>query len=254
MAGFLYFKPNQMRRATIDDAREWGLEYAFTSAIQSVTCMTHTPTSTAGQVFGDPARHDEGRIKMDLGTQEWVKMPAAKHGELYLGYWKDHKPTPEDLQRQSQLGGYYQVMLDGHRWLSPVVQLFDEAYERFNTALPARMALDDEGNVVPGDVAAEYIHLYELVKDYAAAMQSEKLFEYFAALSLDRVCNDAARLLQANYVVDLSEIVALGLWQINRDECQQASLMILGAIDYVNYVRWHEAAKKKTPSLVTAGG
>jgi hypothetical protein len=253
--GFLYFVPGFTRPITFKEVRTFCLGYAFESGPQSGQCAINTPTGTAGMIFADKARHAEGRVKMDMENQVWRKMPRPGQQDVYVGYWKDAKPGPDDLKREKQVGGYQVAMLDGSRWTVPLVMMFEKTSEQLLSGLPTKMALDDQGEVVAGDVIDRYQFLYDAMSDYAAAMQAGKLIELLEALPLSKVCKDARTLLAANYIVDLPEIHALDIWQMIRpEECMEAVAIILAAIDYATFNEWDTVKKNRTPSPAAAVG
>lgn len=250
--GFLYFVPSYTRPISLKEIRTFGLGYAFESNVQSGQCAIHTPTGTAGMIFADQTRHAEGRVKMDVENQVWAKLPRPGQQDVYVGFWKDTKPAPDSLARAKQVSGYQVGMQDGSKWTVPLVRYFEKTSEQLLSGLPTKMALDDQGEVVAGDVIDRYQFLFDAMSDYAAAMQAGKLIELLESLPLSRVCRDARTLLAANYIVDLPEIQALDIWQMTRpDECMEAVAIILAAIDFANFNEW-DSAKKKTPSLATA--
>jgi hypothetical protein len=256
VSGFLYFAPGISRTVTPDLVKAFGLGYAFEGRVQSGQCANHTPTGTAGTVFADPSRVPDGRVKMDMENQSWRKMPRPGQQDVYVGYWRDSKPGPEQLKRSKRVGGYEVTMVDGSRWTIPLVMHFEKTREELLSGLPTKMALDDNGDVVCGDVIDRYQFLFDAMSDYAAAMQAGKLIELLESLPLSRVCRDARTLLQANYVVDLPEIHALDIWQLSRaDECMEAVAILLAAIDFATFNEWDSIKKKKeTPSPAAAVG
>lgn len=246
MSGFLYFVPKFSRQVTLKDIKTWCLGYAFESAVRGGICQNNTPTKTQGTIFADPGRHDEGRIKMDMDAQVWRKMPRPGQEDVYIGYWKDSPPGPDDLKRANQLGGYQLKLADGKQWLIPVVRLFDEAAGELRSNLPSYIDVDDNGNPKPGQVVPLYAHLEDLTAPFAEAMISspDTNFEDVDIYRAARV------LLQVNYVVDMIEIAQA---KVLTDE-QMAHSIIAAAIDWPSYLRWQKVSKKKEPSLVTASG
>lgn len=251
---FLYYRAQQTRNVTTKDVTAWGLTYAFENNPLTCVCHNNTPTGSAGVVFADAARVGEARVKMDMENQVWKKMPRPGQPDVYVGYWKDARPTPEKLARRQMLNGFTLTMRDKSQWRVPLVRFLDKGSDSLVSGLPTSVGLDDNGEFAAGDVVEEYAYLYELMGKYAANMQAGTLVDLFESLSMKDLCSDAKRLLQANYVVDAAEISQLKLWQVSRDECVEANAIILAAIDYQNYHDWEEASKKKTPSLVAVAG
>lgn len=246
MSGFLYFRPNLSRPVNLKDVKAWGLGYAFENSPQSGTCANLTPTQTAGQVFGDAARHDEGRIKMDMEAQTWRKMPRPGQDDVYIGYWKDAPPGPQDLARANQLGGYLVQLADGNQWQVPVVRMFDEASGQPRSNLPSYLDVDEDGKPIPGQVIPLYAHLWDLTAPFAEQMLSDGGPE----VSTDDIYQAAKTLLQVNYVVDMIEIVQAHLLTTE----QLAHNIVAVAVDWPTYLKWREVSKKKIPSPAIVAG
>jgi len=239
MAGFLYFKPHTTRNVTLAEAAAWGLGYAFEREPLSCACMANTPTGGAGVVFADPRRHADGGIKMDMDAQVWRKMPAAKHPELYIGYWKDAVPEPVDLARKNQLLGYKVELADGNRWEVPVVRSFDMGAEALQSNLPSYLDVDDNGNLVPGQVMPLYAHLWELTTPFAEQMLADQYSG--PEVTVEEIRAAACRLLQVNYVVSAAEIAVIHLLTTE----QLAHNIVAVAIDWPTYCQWRETCVQK---------
>ena len=248
MAGFLYFKPHTTRNVTLAEAAAWGLGYAFEREPLSCACMANTPTGGAGVVFADPRRHADGGIKMDMDAQVWRKMPAAKHPELYIGYWKDAVPEPVDLARTQQLSGYSLRLADGNSWIVPTVRLFDESAGVLRTNLPCYIDIDEAGKPVNGQPLSAYSHLWDLTAPFAEEMLADG--ESPREATQEEIENTARTLLQTNYVVDWPEIAAAHVLTNQ----QMAHNIVAVAVDWPTYLRWREVSKKKTPSPVISDG
>lgn len=254
MSGFLYFRPQQTRNVTPEDVTAWGLAYAFEAPPLSRVCHNNTPTGQAGVVFAEESRQEAGCVKMDMDGQEWELMVRPGQSDIYIGYWKDALPTAADLVRSNLIGGFRLRMRDGMEWLCPLVVSFDGTSESLGTPLPARFELNENGEPRAGAVVAEYAYLYELMSEHAGHMTAGTLEKFFDDMPMPKLCRDAAQLLQTNYVVGLSEIEALNLWQIRGDDCREASTIVLSAIDYGTYSTWEQSTQKKTPSLAAVAG
>lgn len=246
MSGFLYFVPKFCRPVTLKEVKTLGLGYAFENAPQSGVCHNNTPTKSQGSVFGDKTRHGDGQIKMDMENQVWRKMPRPGQEDVYIGYWRDSPPGPDDLKRSNQLGGYLLKLADGRQWMIPVVRLFDETAGELRSNLPSYIDVDDSGNPKPGQVVPLYAHLWDLTAPFAEQMLSDSANE----VANEDIYKAARTLLQANYVVDMIEIAQA---KVLTNE-QMAHNIVAVAVDWPTYLRWKEVSKKKTPSLVTASG
>jgi hypothetical protein len=230
------------------EVKAWGLGYAFDKPPASGVCQGNTPSGTVGSVFGDPTRHEDGSIKMDMEAQVWRKMPRPGQQDMFLGYWKESVPEPKDLARANQLTGYMLKLADGNDWLIPVVKIFSESDGTHRSNLPAYLDVDDEGKPVAGSVMPIYAHLEELTAPFAEQMFSDKVDD--SSITKEDIDLAARTLLQTNYVVDLIEIAAIHLLSYHEQSHQIVSL----SIDWPGYLRWKETLKKKEPSLATVGG
>lgn len=226
----------------------WGLGYAFEGVPLSREIHNKTPSGGAGILFADPKRQAEGSVKCDMDAQEWRKMPRPGQSDIYIGYWKDAPPTPEDLARKNQLGGYSIPLADDKRWNIPLVRMFDEAAGQLKSNLPCYIDLDESGKPVNGQPLAAYAHLWELTAPYAEQMMAEG--EEAEDTTQEDIQNAARTILQVNYLVDWPEL-AVARVLTNQ---QMAHNVVAVAVDWPTYLKWREVSKKKTPSLVTAAG
>lgn len=248
MSGFLYFKPQHQQNVTLDDVKAWGLSYAFESKPVTCPCHMNTPSGGAGVVFGEQSRHGDGRVKMNLDAQEWRKMKRPGGPDVFLGYWKDAPPKPLDLARKNQLGGYLVSLADDTKWLCPVVRYFDESSAELRTNLPSYLDVDENGELVPGQVLPLYSHLWDLTGPFAEQMLADD--EGGSDVSKAEINKSAQALLQTNYVIGSNEI-AHGRFLTTE---QMTHNIVAVAVDWPTYLKWREISKKKTPSLVTADG
>jgi len=249
VSGFLYFKPNQQRNVKAEDVKAWGLSYAVESPPESRPCQLRTPTGGAGVVFADPSRHAQGAIKMDMEAQEWRLMKRPGDCEIYIGVWKDSPPQPADLARKNQLGGYWVTLADGKQWLCPVVRYFDESAAQLRSNLPSYLDIGDDGELVPGQVLPLHAHLWDITAPYAEQMLADADGGGPDVSAAD-ISKAARTLLQVNYTVGANEIAAARILTTE----QMTHNIVAVAVDWPTYLKWREVSKKKTPSLVTAGG
>lgn len=244
-SGYLYFRPKQSRPITMDDVRAWGLGYAFEASPHSCNCIANTPTGGSGMLFADKGRHEDGRVKMDMEAQEWRKMPRPGQEDIHIGFWKDHRPGPDDLRRASQLSGYRIPLADGKQWLVPTVRYFDESVGELRSNLPSYIDVDENGSPVVGQVMPLYAHLWDITAPFVEQMLSD---EGGPDTTVEEIRQTAKVLLQANYVMDWIEIAQS---QILTTE-QLAHNIVAVAVDWPTYLNWRETLKKSA-SPVTAG-
>lgn len=206
---FLYYRPGHTRKVSFDDIKHWGLEYAFDKQPVSAECMNRTPDGSNGQVFIAFSR--DGEVpQMNLDKQTWRKLPGDRMGApVYVGYWNEAKPGPEELVRDTMLPGYPYELMDGHVWRVPLVRRYEG--EVHCCSLPRLMDFDEDGNPIDGDVMQQYRHLWELTKPVV----DDLLLQYGLAeespqpLGKNDTVKIAVSLLQANYRVSLPELVML---------------------------------------------
>lgn len=105
--------------------------------------VTGGPSGENGMIFSMM-----GRLKgtADVGLryqpkdQTWQK---TKEG-YWVGYWNEHKPEPEDLQRATIQAGYKINLADGNDWIIPIIR----QVETQGSALPEVMTMDGEGEII----------------------------------------------------------------------------------------------------------
>lgn len=207
---FLYFRPNQSRTVKLDDVKAWGLGYAFDVEPFSAACTNNTPDGSYGQVFVSQAAGREVP-RMDMDKQTWRKMPRERDGKpVYVGFWNESPPTPNELRRKEFLPGYQYELLDGNQWTIPLVRRYGA--DGHGCALPCVIDYDDEGEIIDGPVLQRYAYLWELTKPIVDdLLATYELGEPADELTAKQIVETAIRLLAANYRVGLAEVRALEL-------------------------------------------
>lgn len=242
MSGFLYFKPGQPS-VNAEKAKDWGLGYAFTTRACGGQCQGQTPSGGAGIVFADKQRMGESPIKMDMPNQVWGKIPQS---DVWVGYWKDAPPTPEDLEREHQLPGYFVPLADGRRWLMPTVRRFDRSQTAFTSALPCYMEVDADGKWSEGRVLGIHAHLWDLTTPYADELFRANTEDGFVAREFTKqeLCDAVAVLLQTNYAVGVAEL-SLMRALTNEEATKNA---ILFSCEVPVFLEWLVSQKKSNQS------
>ncbi len=250
MAGFLYFISEDTRPLTPERIRAMGLGYAFTANPENSAVSGKSPNGKSGNVFADSTRQNGRRAGYYAEQQTWRKLPHVEgRPELWVGYWNDAKPTPEDLQRGKLLRGPKLTLADGAAWQVPIVRRFDEAAQRWESELPAYLDYDESGQVVRGQPVDEYTRLWELTAPLADAQFARDAGEEGATGPTDAdVYAAVAALLQANYVVDLPELIALRALQES-----DAGTICLVACRYEQLMAWIADDQKKTDRSAASG-
>lgn len=243
MAGFLYFTPTSMS-PSLGKVREWGLGYAFASPPLCREVQGATPNGEKGYVFGDSKRVGD-RVKLGEG-QTWRKIPGREGmQEVWVGYWNDAKPTPADLARSEQLAGYALKLADGNEWQVPVVRAYDVDAGLVVPLLPTLYDLDDKGQLTKGEIAAAHRWLWDLTEPAWKAMIVEGDMSDQAMLSI------AAKLIGANYAVDVVELAAM--LQVFSPQLSPCGIVAL-ALDYTTWKEWADAKKKSLSQPPTEDG
>jgi len=246
MPGFLYFKPAHMSAVTPADLAAWGLEYAFTGSLGGSVCIRNTPSGGPGQIFADAERMGGLAIAMAMGEQVWRKLPGQ---DLYVGYWRDHKPGPQDLARPQRIDGYEVQLADGHSWLIPLVRRFDVPTLSTVSQLPCYMELGEDGKWHRGQVLAVHAHLWNVTEPVANALLGEYVEEESREISDEAIFAAVVALLGANYVVGPAE---LSLIQALTNEARTHAA-VMAACDWLTFMQWSDLQKKSASPRAAAG-
>lgn len=243
MASFLYGIAGDQRPVTPERVKAWGLSYAFTGGIdhRQVNCG---PWGSAGAVFCDTTRQGGRTAGYHPEQQTWRKLPTVEGRlELWVGYWNEAKPGPEDLRRAQLIRGPKIQLADGNAWQIPIVRHFDDSLQRWQSELPAYFDYDEAGKIIKGEPRDEYAYLWD-----ATAPLADQLLD---GQSLDdqEVFRSVEALLQANYVVALPELMVL---RVLADDELIASICMV-ATRYKTFVEWCDSAKKKKSLETTSG-
>jgi hypothetical protein len=225
--------------------------------------MGDTPSQTTGFLVADARRHAGRELKVDPGNQTWRKIPPAHnlesngdcHPALYLGFWNDARPTPEDLLRPAPakpgatplgpIDGYLWTLGDGRRWQLPLVREFDAAAGCWTTSLPCSFEYDERGKLKRGSVIQTYRWLVEASESAWQRMTSE------ADISEDEALATLGVLIGANYAAGAAELMALGCFTEVVTETPRFVLSIM--LDYSVWLEWAESQKKSEVEATRAG-
>lgn len=253
MASFLYFVSGVTTPVTPALIEQYGLGYAFTGTPENSATNGNSPSGVPGCVFVDSTRQEGRTAGYHPDRQTWRELPAADNRPpLWLGYWTDAKPTPAQLARTELLDGPELLLADGNRWQVPIVRSYDEVSRTYQCELPAYLDYDAAGRPVRGEVIEKHRRLWELTapiasRHFADGSEGEDGSEAEAEQQLYAA---VVALLQANYVVDLPELVQL------RAIADEASLATAALVScrYDVLVRWiDELGAKKNDPTTTSG-
>ena len=263
MAGLLYYlpgedaqRPHSVTRERVD---ELGLGHAFDGAKFTPSGVHQKgPDGGSGVIVADGSRVD--KIGYYPERQTWRKVGGSA---VYVGHYRDQRPTAADLARAELVDGVPLKLADGDLWLIPLARGWNGSEQNtgWYHGLPRRNDVDDAGQWVPGDVLPRYKRLWEVATSWwdakqaaiaAAALREEGSsqrgeetigaefdFNDFGGL------NDAAAyVLSVNYRVSKTEIGLLGLF-----DTETAERILDATCDWNTVVAW---VQKKTLDTLRA--
>lgn len=237
MPSFLYFADSYLNPISADAIDGFGLRYAFENAATHGPLTTHTPSGNPGTIFADCQRLGGDDLSYRPDEQVWRKLPATGAGpQIYVGCWRDRKPTPADLERRAQVPGEFVRLADGAEWLVPRLRFF-AGENGFETALPTLIDVDDAGNLVVAGVADEHAGLERLGQRLIEGMFAGEL-ELAPRLTVKEAVESVAQLLAVNYVVSTVELGKQLLGALANNDTLMAACR--AAVDYKTAASWAE--------------
>jgi hypothetical protein len=170
----------------------------------------------------------------DPDKQTWTEAEGVDGG-LWLGLTNDSPPTPEDMRRKKQIGGYSFPLGDGQTWTVPVLRRPDDS-----TELPTGMVIQPDGSI-DEPVKAAYRQLWEdagkIVGYFYTDTNPDRQLDRPTAMSL------AMRALGLNYRFGTHEQNLLQLLD------SESFLAVVGMmVDTPKCLTIEEAEQKKTES------
>lgn len=210
MSGLLYYIDGVKSAPLENDLKECGL-YG-----QKVGSYCHTEiflNGTKGTVFGIKGKcSDDIKVGFYHEEQEWINIPKqdGSQGRLWIGYYKNNKPKPENFLKKDYLDGYFLELADGNKWVVPVARRYQEG-----CLLPKGTMMLVAGRI-DEFVIEKYLPLQKI---------AEQLFVYFG-LDYDKefqkddgfLCDDVSffntcvSVLSTNYNLDFRDISVLKLF------------------------------------------
>lgn len=243
MAGFLYYKSTSAQPVSMTEVRSSGLAYAFddTPVSRAVTC--DGPGGGRGLVF---VRKDFPTAKHGYfpAHQQWMQMDLNR--DVWVGWFKEDRPSPSDLLRADALTGRDVTLGDGNSWLAPVARsIVDDGGDPCVTVgLPQSLRRED-GNWVAGSVVSKYADLWGIAQEVWDAFH----FAFHSGTTTSFEIPDAdyaTACLQANYYLGVDEVSALELFRTNSMDLWQVLRVLIDVDSYMEFL------KKKSEDL-TAG-
>jgi hypothetical protein len=249
---FLYFIPDRPAIKP-DEAAALGLGYAFERGL-GIDCVEVQggPDGRNGIVIAQQDAYLPGQLAYRKKLQNWRKFPDR---DVWVGFYSDAPPGPEDLARTEQRTGIHVPLNDGRRWLVPLARSHSESPDGSEcTAYQTLIELPDfgpGGRLLPTRVPRESQALFDLaeawlrVRDGAAGDDDHARFDYHGRLAA------AAFVLQTNYRLGLVEAVYLELLSLTKSEQVLDALIDLDTL--LAWCRKSESKKKAEASPSPAG-
>lgn len=257
MAGLLYYLPGLSGTLELSQVQEMGLGHAFDETPFCREMIGITPDGGNGLLVIDRKRlktkiFDENGKEilqdlsavMNLETQFWEELPSPTDQKIYGGYYKEFKPTPDDLLRNQTIRGCLVPMGDNSEWEIPVVRRFDEQTEEPRSALPSSYRIDPHGELIKDTPLPRWKWLWDVTEEAWNVMINE------GDASDQTMLATAGKIFSANYVITHME---LGLLRVLSDEAGPAAIVAL-SLDYHTWSRWAETKKKTEPSQQETAG
>jgi hypothetical protein len=249
MTQLLYFADGLQKVGNCQRARELGLGYAFPESMGVVSAdfSGAGPGGTQGCVFGVESE----RLGYYPDRQTWLKIPKGSTShQLYVGFWKEERPGPEDLKRADQLPGSLVRLRDGKDWLVPIARGWNDRGDQASwyNALPKTLTIDANGEWAIGGVEPKYAFLWELANRWWTEMLGQEVAADGSVRFDFASGHDAAvSVLAANYRVTRIEAALLGLFD---DQFYAAGAILNAMIEWPTFMAW---AKKNLIEPVPAG-
>ncbi len=243
MAHLLYFWEDRST-ATRDDVTAAGLGYALGDGLSFGECRSTGPGGRGGICLCRTAE----RFGFYPERQQWRKILNDKGLGLWVGYWLESPPAPEELERPKLLPGFPVTLLDGETYQIPAAYEWREHDDRlkWSESLPATADIDAKGEWSRGPVRPEYRRLWEIATNtfdvfYGGGNPADRTI---AASDLRAV---AAEVLAVNYRLTGIEVALLGLFDDPPNIARQILHATIGKPVIDAYLQ------KKTAAIVSAG-
>lgn len=183
-----------------------------------------------------PGAEPPVRLGYQPNFQEWTE-----HDGYWLGIDREAPPTPANLARTKQIGGYKMTMGDGHEWLVPILRRPDDS-----TELPSAFSFGADGRLIQS-VRQQHRALWEDTAEVCQWFVEGTLFEV-AKEHLPRIIDRCVRILGVNYRFD--RVLQNVLGPIGQEEW---AAILCYAIDWPT-AQALDQKKRAGPSASTTNG
>ncbi len=206
MSAFLYFVPEDPEKPNAEPAQPDAGELEWPGCPATGTL----PSGSRGNVCRLRGTLAPGGTSPMLGyypgKQEWAAIQGSK---LWLGWERDHPPTPADLQRETMYPGHVVTMADGQEWTVPIVQTIIG-----DAALPTIYGIDANGALLKNKVLPAFERLWDLTRRLYAAIENFDVTKITEPESVELLCSALA----LNYRVARWEVLNLGLLTVENKQ------------------------------------
>lgn len=190
--------------------RRGGLEslYDASTSAMRVEPQIEGPDEGVGQLFYVAHLASTKRAIVSYVPQEQIWRPASQHGDrvfgrYWIGFWKEDRPLPEELQRDRISDGFPVALGDGREWVIPIAEF-----------LPKRLTFDTVTGREKEVVADCYREFTEKANQIFESFVSNDLVQIVEGEHTVRIPEGlqfAADALQINYRVNRDLVDSLGL-------------------------------------------
>lgn len=253
MAQLLYFADGPLR-LTYEQVRSIGLDYPFPDG--GFACGDFTGRGPGGEQ-GCVLTAGE-RCGYYPDKQHWLRIPDAtfpgkqqlKIAGLHVGFWRDARPTPAELQVARPLRGRAVRLRDEQDWLVPIARAWSDSDGNagWYNALPGVLRLDTDGQWTSGGVDLRYARLWDIACAWWDGLRQQVPDDHGVIRFDFQGAHDAAvEVLSANYRLRRWEAALLGLFD---DQFYSVSEVLNVLVDMATYLGW---AKKNMTADLLAG-
>ena len=251
MAGFCYFVEGDLKSLDLQTIEGLSLSYAFDSAPACRESAGKTPSGNRGLFFADSNRLGELMPGYYPDKQTWREMPTVEgQPRLFVGYWNDAKPTPQDLAREKPVDGLMVKLADGNMWQVPEVRNYNEQTNEWECRLPCYLDYDMSGKIKRGLPMAEYSLLWDATAPLGSELFDAEVEGRAPEVDDQQMADCVAALLQANYAVSFPELVVLGVLTDTGD----LAFIVMAACKKDKLLLWMDTLQKKSGSPLTLTG
>lgn len=255
MAGFLYFADGLANPLTDAVINRLGLTYACDGQSPMFARLEgRTPSGGVGTLIADEARLAGKTFGYLPADQDWriARVASDTAGAVYVGCYRDARPTPRELARREQLPGQLVKLADGQQWLVPRLRFFDGEHG-FRTAMPVLFDVDDAGQWMVGGMDEQYRELDAIAQRMLDGMLGGAVGST-SPLTTGEALQLVTRLLRQNYVVSAPELGRQMLGALSDDGTLVEAMH--AAMDFQTASEWVEkkSAAEHAGSPIVAGG